>query len=50
MDETTAKLVEATCIDLMGVGELTNKVRGSGSMMGRISLDAYHHLVLQEET
>jgi len=31
MDESTAKLVEATCIDLLGVGELTNKVRGSSS-------------------
>lgn len=50
MDEKTAKLVEATCIDLLGVGELTNKVRGSSSLMGRITLDEFHHLVLQEET
>ena len=34
MDESTAKLVEATCIDLLGVGKLTNKVRGSSSLMG----------------
>lgn len=50
MDESTAKLVEATCIDLLGVGELTNKVRGSSSMMGRITLDELQHLLLQEET
>lgn len=50
MDEPTAKLVEATCIDLLGVGELTNKVRGSSSLMGRITLDSLQHLLLQEET
>lgn len=50
MDEPTAKLVEATCIDLLGVGELTNKVRGSSSLMGRITLDELQHLLLQEET
>lgn len=50
MDEATAKLVEATCIDLLGVGELTNKVRGSGSLMGRITLNELHHLLLKQET
>ncbi len=50
MDEPTAKLVEATCIDLLGVGELTNKVRGSSSMMGRVTLNELHHLLLKEET
>ena len=50
MDEPTAKLVEATCIDLLGVGELTNKVRGSSSLMGRITIDALQHLLLKEET
>lgn len=50
MDESTAKLVEATCIDLLGVGELTNKVRGSSSLMGRITLDELQRLLLQEET
>ncbi|HID4130041.1 TPA: LEM-3-like GIY-YIG domain-containing protein [Pluralibacter gergoviae] len=50
MDEPTAKLVEATCIDLLGVGELTNKVRGSSSLMGRITIDELQHLLLQEET
>ena len=39
-----AKTVEATCIDLLGVGELTNKVRGSGSDMGRISIQEIHNL------
>lgn len=50
MDETTAKLVEATCIDLLGVGELTNKVRGSSSLMGRITLDELNRLLLKQET
>ncbi|EBW6301445.1 GIY-YIG nuclease family protein, partial [Salmonella enterica subsp. enterica serovar Weltevreden] len=50
MDEATAKLVEATCIDLLGVGELTNKVRGSSSLMGRITLDELNHLLLKQET
>lgn len=50
MDESTAKLVEATCIDLLGVGELTNKVPGSSSLMGRITLDELQHLLLKEET
>jgi len=50
MNESTAKLVEATCIDLLGVGELTNKVRGGSSLMGRITLDELHRLLLQEET
>ncbi len=50
MDEPTAKLVEATCIDLLGVGELTNKVRGSSSLMGRITLDELQYLLLKEET
>jgi len=39
-----AKIVEATCIDLLGVGELTNQVRGSGSNMGRISIEEIHNL------
>jgi hypothetical protein len=39
-----AKTIEATCIDLLGVGELTNKVRGSGSDMGRISIEEIHNL------
>ena len=39
-----AKLIEATCIDLLGVGNLTNKVRGSGVDMGRVSLEEIHSL------
>lgn len=50
MEESAAKLVEATCIDLLGVDELTNKVRGSSSLMGRITLDGLHRLLVQEET
>lgn len=50
MEESAAKLVEATCIDLLGVDTLTNKVRGSSSLMGRITLDELHRLLLKEET
>ena len=39
-----AKLIEATCIDLLGVGNLTNKVRGSGVNMGRVSLEEIYSL------
>ena len=39
-----AKLIEATCIDLLGVGNLTNKVRGSGVDMGRVSLEEIYSL------
>lgn len=43
-NEQTAKLIEATCIDLLGKGELSNKVRGSDSSMGRITIDELYHL------
>jgi uncharacterized protein len=39
-----AKLVEATCIDLLGVGNLTNKVRGSGVEMGKVSIEEIYSL------
>jgi len=39
-----AKIIEATCIDLLGVGNLTNKVRGSGVDMGRVTLEEIHNL------
>ena len=42
--DKSAKLIEATCIDLLGVGNLTNAVRGSGSLMGRMSLEEIHNL------
>lgn len=34
LTDTQALLVESTAIDLLGVGELTNKVRGHGSRVG----------------
>lgn len=49
-NEETAKLIEATCIDLLGVGELSNKVRGSSSAMGRMTLEEIHLLQINEET
>lgn len=42
--DKTAKLIEATCIDLLGIGELSNKVRGSGSDMGRATIEEIHNL------
>lgn len=42
--DKTAKLIEATCIDLLGIGELSNKVRGSGSEMGRATVEEIHNL------
>jgi len=47
--DATAKLIEATCIDLLGIGELSNKVRGSGSEMGRASIEEIHHLQSGEQ-
>ena len=48
--DATAKLIEATCIDLLGVGELSNKVRGSGTSMGRMTLEEVHCLQIGDET
>ncbi|PCJ14487.1 MAG: hypothetical protein COB04_15090 [Gammaproteobacteria bacterium] len=42
--DQSARLIEATCIDLLGIGELTNKVRGSGSEMGRATIEEIHNL------
>ncbi len=42
--DKTAKLIEATCIDLLGIGELSNKVRGSGAEMGRATIEEIHNL------
>lgn len=42
--DNIARLIESTCIDLLGVGELSNKVRGSGTLMGRSTLEEIHNL------
>lgn len=42
--KSISKVIEATCIDLLGVGELTNKVKGSGTAMGRITIEELHNL------
>ena len=44
LDEKTAKIVEATCIDLVNVDGLENKVRGSGIILGRLPLEELYHL------
>ena len=36
--ERTARLIESTCIDLLGVDQLTNSVRGLGKDMGSMPL------------
>lgn len=46
--DKTAKLIESTCIDLLGIGELSNKVRGSGSEMGRATIEEIHNLMTGE--
>jgi uncharacterized protein len=47
-DDKTAKLIEATCIDVMGIDVLTNKVRGYGVDMGRMSIEEIDNLVSGE--
>jgi hypothetical protein len=44
-DETVLKLIEATCIDLIGVGDLTNIIRGHGTEMGRMTLEEIDSIV-----
>ncbi len=48
-NEKTAKLIESTCIDLLGIGDLSNKVKGSDSSMGRITLEEFHCLHANEQ-
>jgi hypothetical protein len=47
-DDNTLKLIEATCIDLIGIGELTNVVRGKGTAMGRMTIEEIDSIVLQK--
>ena len=48
LDEKTAKIVEAACIDLLNVGDLENKVRGSGVNLGRMLLEELYYLYSAE--
>jgi hypothetical protein len=43
-----AKLIEATCIDLFGVDQLLNAVRGHGTAMGRMPIEELLHVVEDE--
>jgi hypothetical protein len=45
-EDRIAKLIEATCIDLFGVGELANSVRGTGSAMGRMPIEEIHKITV----
>ena len=44
LDAETAEIVEATCIDLISQGELTNKIRGFDTAFGRTSLEEIRQL------
>jgi hypothetical protein len=44
LDAETAEIVEATCIDLVSQGELTNKIRGFGTAFGRTTLEEIRQL------
>jgi hypothetical protein len=48
-NEKTVKIVEATCIDLLGIGVLANKVRGYGKDMGRVAIEEIDALVSGKE-
>jgi uncharacterized protein len=39
LSDPQAKAIEATCIDLLNVKQLTNKIRGHGISLGRMSLE-----------
>ena len=39
LSDPQAKAIEATCIDLLNVNQLTNRVRGHGISLGRMSLE-----------
>jgi len=43
-----AKLIEATCIDLFGVDQLLNAVRGHGTAMGRLPIEELLQVVRDE--
>jgi hypothetical protein len=47
-DDNTLKIIEATCIDLIGVGELTNVVRGKGTDVGRMTIEEIDSIVSQK--
>jgi hypothetical protein len=47
-DNDILSLIESTCIDLMGIGELTNKIRGKGTNLGRMSIEEIDNLLSQQ--
>ena len=44
LDDKTAQIIEAACIDLLNIRELENKVRGSGAHLGRMPLEELYYL------
>jgi uncharacterized protein len=49
LDAETAKIVEATCIDLLSVDNLENKIKGFGSGLGRSTLEEIQQLYENDE-
>ena len=48
LDNETAKVVEATCIDLLPTNDLENKIRGFGTNFGRWTLEEIRELYQDE--
>ena len=49
LDDSTALTVESACIDLMGIGNLTNVVRGQGDNVKRVPLDELANLLSESK-
>ena len=49
LDDQTALIVESACIDLMGIDNLTNSVRGHGSNVKRIQLGELSNLLMDKK-
>ena len=48
LDDRTALVVESACIDLMGIDNLTNSVRGQGDNVKEVQLDELSNLLMEK--
>ena len=48
LDDQTALVVESACIDLMGIDNLTNSVRGQGDNVKRVQLGELSNLLMEK--
>jgi hypothetical protein len=48
IDDKTALAIESACIDLMGIDNLTNQIRGKGDNVKRISISELSSLILDK--